>query len=74
MHTSLLLSMPGVSEWIIILIMLGILYVWIKTLVEIANTQFPDSTTKIVWGLIVFFTGIIGALIYILVGRPRRPL
>lgn len=72
MQISLLLSMPGGSEWLIILLMLGILYFWIKTLVEIANTQFPDSTTKIVWALIVLFTGIFGALIYILVGRPRR--
>ena len=74
MQPSLLLSMPGGSEWIIIIFLLGILYVWIKTLVEIANTQFPDSSTKIVWALIVLFTGIFGAVIYMIAGRPRRAI
>ncbi len=74
MSISFLLTMPGGSEWIIIIFLLGILYVWIKTLVEIANTQFPDSSSKIVWGLIVLFTGIFGAVIYMIAGRPRRAL
>lgn len=74
MSISFLLTMPGGSEWIIIIFLLGILFVWIKTLVEIANTQFPDSSSKIVWGLIVLFTGFFGAVIYIIARRPRRAL
>lgn len=72
MEEILLFSMPGGSEWILILLVLAFAFYWIKTLVEIANTKFEDSATKIVWFMPVLFLFVFGAIIYNWFGRPRK--
>lgn len=64
LNTVLGLSMPGGSEWLIIIVGLLFAFYWIKTLVDIINRSFPESSTKIIWLLVVIFFGIIGAAVY----------
>lgn len=65
--------MPGASEWLFVLVFgLAFLIFWIKAIIEIANSQFTDGTSKIVWLLIVIFLGVIGLLLYYLIGRKNR--
>jgi hypothetical protein len=45
---------------------------WIWMLID-AISNLPSGNEKIVWVLVIVFTGIIGALIYFFVGR-KRPL
>jgi len=45
---------------------------WIWMLVDCATKEADTGNTKIAWVIIVIFTGIIGAVIYYLVRRPRR--
>ncbi len=74
----LLLSMPSGAEWILVLVALSIFLAfvgfWIYTIVDVAKSKFADDTTKIVWLLLVLLTGIIGAVIYWIFGRPHRIL
>jgi hypothetical protein len=66
------IALPEGSEWFVAIFILAYLIFWIKTLFEIANAQFENSSTKIMLFLVVLLTGIIGILIYILFGKQRR--
>jgi hypothetical protein len=46
--------------------LIGILFFvfWIIMLVDAATRKFKDDSEKIVWIIVIVFTGIIGALIY----------
>ena len=74
----LLFSMPAGAEWILILLALAIalvsLGVWIYTIVDIAKSNFSDDTTKIVWLLVVVLTGILGSILYLIIGRSAKIL
>lgn len=46
--------------------------IWLVALIHAAtNKNFKDSTTKLMWVLIIVFTNAIGALVYLLFGRPK---
>ena len=46
---------------------------WIWMLID-AITRIPsEGNTKLIWILVVIFAGIIGALIYYFVQRPKNP-
>ena len=58
---------------ILLLLLLGFV-VWISALVDAIRA--PDDSyfqngTKLIWVLVIVFTGWIGGLIYWVVGRPR---
>lgn len=47
--------------------------VWIIALIHAANNKnFKDSNTKLVWVLIILFVYGIGAVLYLLFGRPKE--
>lgn len=72
MPTDLLLAMPGGSEWIIIIVLLGYLYFWIKALIEIGKSNYNDQATKIIWFIVVFFLNFFGLLAYYIFGRNAQ--
>ena len=76
MISTLLLSMPGGAEWILIIValtlVLAITGFWIYTIVEISRSKFNDDSSKIVWILVVVLIGILGSIIYWLFGRSNR--
>lgn len=45
---------------------------WIVFLVEVLQKETDENNVKLVWALVIIFTGWIGALIYLLVRRPQR--
>ncbi len=45
---------------------------WIWMLVECATKESNEGNDKLVWILIIIFTQLIGALIYLLARRPKR--
>ena len=49
------------------------LVLWIWALVSAIQNPALDSTMRIVWILVIIFTGFIGAIIYLLVARNSRP-
>jgi len=56
---------------VILLIGLVCLAIWIWALIDAIRNPALESTMRIVWLLVIFFTGIIGAIIYLLIGRSR---
>lgn len=55
----------------VVAIVVGIVFlaIWIWALVNAIQNPALDSTMRIVWVLVIVFTGIIGAAVYLLVGR-----
>ena len=63
------------AVWVLVaVIALALTVFWIVELVDILRREFPDSTLKIVWLLVVFFLHGLGALIYYFVGKPQGRL
>lgn len=47
---------------------------WLWALIDCARKEHPGENMKLVWILVVLFAGIVGALIYFCVGRPKAYL
>lgn len=47
------------------------LVLWIWMLVDAATRNFENDSEKIVWVIIIVLTGVVGALIYLVIGRSR---
>jgi len=60
---------------IFILVLVGSLVgvaFWIWTIVDCATNESSEGSNKLVWILIILFTGWVGALIYFFARRPQR--
>ena len=70
--------MFGIGHWEIIILFLvlgiGLLgsVLWIWMLVDCALHEPSQGNDKLVWVIIIAITHVVGALIYLLVRRPRR--
>ncbi len=42
-------------------------------LIDVITRAPSENNTKLIWILVVVFTGVIGALIYMFVQRPKNP-
>ncbi|MEK6913295.1 MAG: PLDc N-terminal domain-containing protein [Nanoarchaeota archaeon] len=45
---------------------------WILMLVDCVKRKFKDDSEKIIWVLVLVFTGIIGALIYYFIVKNKK--
>ena len=45
---------------------------WIWMLIDCAMNEPSEGTDKVVWILVILFTHVLGALIYLLARRPER--
>lgn len=63
----------GLAEIIIISIFVFlplILTLW--ALIDILRSTFKDNTSKLVWVIVVIFVPILGALLYLAMGRSQK--
>jgi hypothetical protein len=51
---------------------LGLLVLWIWTIVDCATREPKEGNERLIWILIIVLTGWIGSLIYVFVRRPQR--
>ena len=56
--------------WILLALASVALFVW--ALIDILNSQFADSTTKLIWIVIVLVAAFVGPLIWLLWGRHNQ--
>ncbi|GGG31505.1 PLD nuclease N-terminal domain-containing protein [Pontibacter amylolyticus] len=63
----------GGAELMLILFFLGmpiILLLW--ALVDLLTSEFSDSTNKLVWVIVILFLPVLGAILYLLIGRKQK--
>ncbi|MDF3077803.1 MAG: PLDc protein [Sphingobacteriaceae bacterium] len=70
---SLLFLNLGTPEIIILLItgLVPLAFV-VVCLIDIVRSDFKDSTTKLLWVLIVILAPVLGSLIYLLIGKNQK--
>ncbi len=66
--------LPQTAIWTLLLSELGILTIlfWAWMLVDCAIKEPSEGNDKLVWVLIILFTHVLGAALYLFVRRPRR--
>lgn len=57
-------------EWLILLVAVAIFWIWV--LVDCVRNESDDGNKRVVWAVVIAVTHGIGALIYLIVRRPRR--
>lgn len=59
---------------IFLTIMLGLLFLALPliAIIHVLVSRFRDSTTKLMWLLVIFFIPFIGAILYFIIGRNQR--
>lgn len=62
------------EEFIVVIIILGIvaLGLWVYAIADIVRGTFSGSSSKMLWLIVVIFFPIVGALLYLLVGRGAQ--
>ncbi|GCE11210.1 PLDc N-terminal domain-containing protein [Tengunoibacter tsumagoiensis] len=63
---------PLLFACVFFLIVIGGTVFWIWAMVDCVTNESSNSNDKIVWLLIIIFTHLIGAFIYLLIRRPER--
>lgn len=53
-------------------LMIGSFIFWAWALIDILKSDFKDSINKLIWLLVVFFLYVLGALLYIIIGRNQK--
>lgn len=53
-------------------LMFGSFIFWAWALIDILKSDFKDSINKLIWLLVVFFLYVLGALLYIIIGRKQK--
>ena len=61
----------GVGELIMLLILILPIILWIVALVDILKSNFSGSN-KVVWIIVVILLPILGAILYLLIGRSQK--
>lgn len=52
---------------------IGLLVLWIWALVDairVPEDSYYNEGNKLIWVLVIVFTGFIGAIVYLIIGRP----
>lgn len=56
--------------WVLVVIASIALFIW--ALIDILNSEFPDSNSKLIWIVIVLVAAFVGPLIWLLWGRNNQ--
>jgi hypothetical protein len=70
-QNSMILGMITVALFVI---GLALTLLWMMMLMDIAHREFVDGKTKLRWVLVIALTHVVGALLYLFVGRPQSRL
>jgi hypothetical protein len=67
-------TLQSLAKFIVIWIILGFLLfvVWAGTIVDIARSEFENTTQKTGWMLLVLFLPLLGMLFYLILGLKQK--
>lgn len=63
-------NIGGGSIFLLFLLIYSIL--WIYCLVDIIRSEFKDPNMKIIWIVIILFAQVIGAIVYLAMGKSTK--
>lgn len=66
----LLLPKTGLIFWTIFSALIFVLF--IVALFNVLKSNFKDSTTKLIWVLVIFIIPVFGPIFYFLIGRSQQ--
>ena len=66
------MELAMISHLLVVALVLGASIFWVFEIIECATKEPAGGNDKLIWILIIIFTGWIGAFIYYFVRRPRR--
>ncbi|SDM18179.1 Phospholipase_D-nuclease N-terminal [Daejeonella rubra] len=69
MMNTLLFMNIGISEWIILFFPLVLM---VYSLIDLTKSQFSEPVNKIIWVIIILFAPLIGALLYLTLGKSQK--
>ncbi len=65
-------STPG-GTWLFLSLLVGIgILLPLLALVDVLRNDFRGSNDKLIWVIIILFLNVIGALLYLVIGRNQR--
>jgi hypothetical protein len=69
MMKTLLFINIGTSEWIILFFPLVLM---VYSLIDLTRSQFKEPVNKIIWVIIILFAPLIGAFLYLILGKSQK--
>jgi hypothetical protein len=73
MNSILLLGMPGGGELMSVIFVLFIpVLLWLWALIDTLRSDFTNSSSKLIWILLIIILPVLGAIIYLIVGRQQK--
>jgi hypothetical protein len=70
---TLLISMPGAFEWLIIVGVISIVFILpIWALIDIIRSQFNEPNNKITWVIVVILLPFLGSILYLTIGKGQK--
>jgi hypothetical protein len=70
-RSSALFAIPLLIGGCALFVGLGLFAFWLWMLIDCLTKEFPGENDKIVWVLVIALLNWIGALVYLIVGRPK---
>ena len=75
MAENILLFIGGLgSSEIMLILFFGLvpLGLWLWALIDLLRSNFKNSTEKLIWAVVIIFVPVLGALLYLLIGRSQK--
>lgn len=48
------------------------LVLWVVALIDVVKSDFRGDNDKLMWTIVIVFTGFIGAIVYFVIGKDQR--
>ncbi|WP_162428516.1 PLDc N-terminal domain-containing protein [Pontibacter pudoricolor] len=71
--TLLFLGGLAAQELLFIILFFAIPFgIWLGALIELLRSNFTDSITKLIWLVVIVFIPVLGAILYLFIGRKQK--
>ncbi|MBB6609960.1 PLDc_N domain-containing protein [Pontibacter sp. Tf4] len=71
--TLLFIGGLAAQELLFILLFFAVPFgLWLGALIDLLRSNFTDSITKLIWLVTIIFVPVLGAILYLLIGRKQK--
>ncbi|QCR21461.1 PLDc N-terminal domain-containing protein [Pontibacter sp. SGAir0037] len=72
---NILLYIGGIGTMELLLVLLfGLVpfVLWLWAIIDLLRSDFRSGTDKLIWAVVIIFVPLLGALLYLLIGRSQK--